>query len=187
MPTPIIYPLSRLSDSHPTLRALIAMGPGAGPIEIFRAATVGADSALTLAVSACAVWCVVLGGIYAFGGALAAADGRRAFKLFEASCARKHPEGCVLLARMYADGIGVVQDAGRAKQLLTEQCDGGAPGACTILAFTLWDGREYGAAVPLFRRACGEGDGRACNMVGFAHYTAKGARWDVARAVAVFV
>ena len=61
--TPIIYPLSRLSDSHPTLRALIAMGPGAGPIEIFRAATVGADSALTLAVSACAVWCVVLGGI----------------------------------------------------------------------------------------------------------------------------
>ncbi|HVY10647.1 MAG TPA: ABC transporter permease [Mycobacteriales bacterium] len=61
--TPIIYPLSRLSSSHPKLRDLIAIGPGSGPIEIFRAATVGSDSALTLAVSACAVWCVVLGGV----------------------------------------------------------------------------------------------------------------------------
>jgi ABC-type polysaccharide/polyol phosphate export permease len=61
--TPIIYPPSRLSTSHPHLRELIAIGPGAGPIEIFRAATVGADSAMTLAVCACAAWCIVFGGI----------------------------------------------------------------------------------------------------------------------------
>jgi ABC-type polysaccharide/polyol phosphate export permease len=61
--TPIIYPLSRLSQHHHVLRDLIAMGPGAGPIEIFRAATIGADSALTLAVVACGVWCVVFGSI----------------------------------------------------------------------------------------------------------------------------
>jgi ABC-type polysaccharide/polyol phosphate export permease len=61
--TPIIYPLSRLSAHHHLLRNLIAMGPGAGPIEIFRAATIGSDSALTLAVTACACWCVVFGSI----------------------------------------------------------------------------------------------------------------------------
>jgi lipopolysaccharide transport system permease protein len=60
--SPIIYPLSRLSHHH-LLRDLIAIGPAAGPIEVFRAATVGADSALTLAVSACLVWCAVLGGL----------------------------------------------------------------------------------------------------------------------------
>ncbi|HVT20884.1 MAG TPA: ABC transporter permease [Mycobacteriales bacterium] len=61
--SPIIYPLTRLQDSHHVLRDLIAIGPAAGPIEVFRAATVGADSALGLAVVACAVWCVVLGGL----------------------------------------------------------------------------------------------------------------------------
>lgn len=60
--TPIIYPLGKLR-SHHVLRDLIAIGPGSGPIEIFRAATIGADSALGLAVTACAVWCVVFGGI----------------------------------------------------------------------------------------------------------------------------
>lgn len=60
--TPIIYPLGKLHSRH-VLRDLIAIGPGSGPIEIFRAATVGADSALWLAVGACAAWCVVLGGI----------------------------------------------------------------------------------------------------------------------------
>jgi len=61
--TPIIYPLEKLQDSHHVLRDLLAIGPGAGPIEIFRAATVGSDSALSLAVTACVVWCVVFGGI----------------------------------------------------------------------------------------------------------------------------
>jgi ABC-type polysaccharide/polyol phosphate export permease len=60
--TPIIYPLGKL-HAHHVLRDLIAIGPGSGPIEIFRAATVGSDSALALAVSACAAWCVVFGGI----------------------------------------------------------------------------------------------------------------------------
>jgi ABC-type polysaccharide/polyol phosphate export permease len=61
--TPIIYPLEKLGQSHHVLRDLLAMGPAAGPIEIFREATVGADSALTLALTACLVWCAVLGGI----------------------------------------------------------------------------------------------------------------------------
>jgi ABC-type polysaccharide/polyol phosphate export permease len=61
--TPIIYPLEKLGQDHHVLRGLLAIGPAAGPIEIFRAATVGADSALGLAVAACAAWCVVLGGI----------------------------------------------------------------------------------------------------------------------------
>lgn len=58
--TPIIYPLSR---PHGALRHLLAIGPAAGPIEIFRAATVGADSSYGLAVAACAGWCVLFGGI----------------------------------------------------------------------------------------------------------------------------
>jgi ABC-type polysaccharide/polyol phosphate export permease len=58
--TPIIYPLSR---PHGALRHVLALGPAAGPIEIFRAATVGADSSYGLAVIACAGWCLVFGGI----------------------------------------------------------------------------------------------------------------------------
>jgi lipopolysaccharide transport system permease protein len=61
--TPIIYPLGKLQQHHHVLRDLLAIGPGAGPIEIFRAATIGSDSALGLAVAACAGWCVVFGGI----------------------------------------------------------------------------------------------------------------------------
>ncbi|HVY08669.1 MAG TPA: ABC transporter permease [Mycobacteriales bacterium] len=61
--TPIIYPLGKLQHSHHVLRDLLAIGPGSGPIEIFRAATVGSDSALGLAVAACAGWCVVLGSV----------------------------------------------------------------------------------------------------------------------------
>jgi ABC-2 type transport system permease protein/lipopolysaccharide transport system permease protein len=61
--TPIIYPLARLQQSHHVLRDVLAIGPGAGPIEIFRAATVGSDSALGLAVAACVGWCVLFGGI----------------------------------------------------------------------------------------------------------------------------
>lgn len=58
--SPIIYPLSR---PHGALHDLIAIGPAAGPIEVFRAATVGADSSWALSVGACAGWCVVLGAI----------------------------------------------------------------------------------------------------------------------------
>jgi ABC-type polysaccharide/polyol phosphate export permease len=58
--TPIIYPLSK---PHGTMRALLASGPAAGPIAIFRAATVGAGPDYGWAVIACLIWCAVLGSV----------------------------------------------------------------------------------------------------------------------------
>lgn len=61
--TPVIYSLANAPHS---VRNLLAFGPMAGPIELFRMATVGADPAWRQAVVAGCVWVVVLGtvGIY---------------------------------------------------------------------------------------------------------------------------
>jgi ABC-type polysaccharide/polyol phosphate export permease len=56
--TPIIYPLSR---PHGLLRHLLASGPAAGPIAVFRSATVGAGPEVAWSVIACLVWCLVFG------------------------------------------------------------------------------------------------------------------------------
>lgn len=55
--TPVIYSLSNAPES---VRWLLAFGPMAGPIELFRMATVGADDAWPQAVAAGGVWFVVL-------------------------------------------------------------------------------------------------------------------------------
>jgi lipopolysaccharide transport system permease protein len=55
--TPVIYSLSNAPES---VRTLLAFGPMAGPIELFRMATVGADDSWPQAVAAGGVWLVVL-------------------------------------------------------------------------------------------------------------------------------
>jgi len=55
--TPVIYSLNNAPES---IRSVLAFGPMAGPIELFRMATVGADDAWALAVVGGCVWFVVL-------------------------------------------------------------------------------------------------------------------------------
>jgi ABC-type polysaccharide/polyol phosphate export permease len=55
--TPVIYSLSNAPSS---VRLLLALGPMAGPVELFRMATVGADGAWPQAVAGGCAWIVVL-------------------------------------------------------------------------------------------------------------------------------
>jgi lipopolysaccharide transport system permease protein len=55
--TPVIYPLNAAPD---VLRAVVAYLPTAGPVELFRAGTVGADPGWQTAVAASVGWVVVL-------------------------------------------------------------------------------------------------------------------------------
>lgn len=123
--------------------------------------------------------CYTLAGLYAYGGFITNKNPTRAFQLFDEGCKRKHQDSCVQLAHMYRQGIGVVQDADKAKQLFTEQCNGSAPASCAWLGIQLWDEKKHKKAVPLFQRACDKKDAVACNMLGFAHYTGQGTVWDV--------
>lgn len=58
--TPVLY---APKNAPGALRALVTINPAAGPVQLFRAATVGSDSSLVPAVLACLAWCVVFGGI----------------------------------------------------------------------------------------------------------------------------
>lgn len=126
--------------------------------------------------------CYALGALYATGGTIAGKDEREAFGTTKSSCDRGFAETCVQLALFYINGTGVVPDPAEAKRLLTAQCNRDNAGACTWLGHQLWQEGDHEGSLPLFRRACDAGSGEACNSIGFAHYTAKGVRWDVATA-----
>ncbi len=123
--------------------------------------------------------CYTLARLFAYGGYIANKNPQRAFQLFKEGCERKYQSSCVQLAHMYRRGIGVVQDAKRAKALFTTQCNGSAPASCAWLGVQLWQENRRKDAVPLFKRACQEKNAVACNMLGLAHFTAQGTVWDV--------
>jgi hypothetical protein len=129
--------------------------------------------------------CLVLGLLYAYGGYMTDAQPKKGFDILEAGCYRgTNGLQCVELASLYANGIGVVRNASKAKDLFTTQCDAGNPSACRALAYQLRDEKKFKDAAALNRRACDDGDAQACNGIGFAHYTAEGVTWDVSKAMA---
>jgi hypothetical protein len=123
--------------------------------------------------------CMVVAGLYAWGGYMAQKNGDRAFEMFKAGCDRSHKMSCVQLGHMYGNGIGVVADEHRAKELFTTQCNGSVPAACAWLGLRLYEEKKYEQAAPLFRRACDDGAAVGCTMLGYAHYTGRGVAWDV--------
>ena len=58
-------------------------------------------------------------------------DERRAAALYEQACAGKRGWSCRRLARLYAKGAGVVQDATKAAQLDARACELGEKESCT--------------------------------------------------------
>jgi uncharacterized protein len=130
--------------------------------------------------------CRALAGLHIAGGLLVAKNQREGFGLINDSCARGDQLSCSRLAQLYRDGIGVVRDVDRAKQLFKEQCDGAAPQACVWLGLQLWRERKYEDAVRLFGRSCDEGEGHACALLGDAHASARGVTWDMAAATRLY-
>ncbi|HTM22163.1 MAG TPA: tetratricopeptide repeat protein [Kofleriaceae bacterium] len=126
--------------------------------------------------------CLTLGGLYGWGGYLTPKNGKRAFALYTDGCKRGSQAACVNLAHCYVNGIGVVPNPAKAKELFTEQCDGGVPAACAWLALRLYEEKSYEQSAPLFRRACDDKDPIGCSMIAFSHYTRRGVPWDVAAA-----
>jgi len=130
--------------------------------------------------------CMVLGGLYGWGGYLAGKNGSRAFGIYDASCKRGHELACVQLGHLYSNGIGVVKDVAKAKELFTQQCNRGVSDACAWLGMRLYDEKKYEQAASLFRHACDAGAKVGCTMLGYALYTARGVPWDVAGSVAAY-
>jgi len=58
--TPILDPPQR---AHGLLHIVVLVNPATGPVELFRAATIGADPSCAVAVAITGAWCVVLGAL----------------------------------------------------------------------------------------------------------------------------
>ncbi len=113
-------------------------------------------------------------------------DRRKAYEVFTAACTRKSDDGCLRQADLLADGWGITKDVAKAEGIYRARCDEGRAAACFGM------GRLYEAqghpddALRMHARACDGGWADACSSVGFAYYTAHGARWDVAAAAKYF-
>ncbi|HTJ44649.1 MAG TPA: tetratricopeptide repeat protein [Kofleriaceae bacterium] len=125
--------------------------------------------------------CVALSGILENGYSIAK-NVRRSFQLIDDSCKRGAEAACLAVASAYARGAGVVTNSAKAKDMYSALCDKGVSSACVQLGSILGDEGKNEQAVTLYQRACDDGDAQGCNAVGFAHYTAQGARWDVVAA-----
>jgi TPR repeat protein len=123
--------------------------------------------------------CVALSQLLGQGGYSVAKNERRSFQLVDDSCKRGAEAACLAVAGAYASGTGVVANAGKAQEMYGALCDKGVSSACVQLGSILSEQGKKEQAVTLYQRACDDGDGQGCNAVGFAHYTAQGARWDV--------
>jgi TPR repeat protein len=69
------------------------------------------------------------GRFYEYGDG-AAADTRRAYRLYERSCTFGYPGGCYNQALLLRSGRGVSKDARRAAELFRKVCTMGSPTAC---------------------------------------------------------
>ncbi len=128
--------------------------------------------------------CLALARELTQGSTLVVQDERRAFRLVEPSCHQRgyHP-ACIFLADLYRDGLGTIRDPDKGKALLVDLCQKDVPTACTKLAHSYLADGSYRAALPLYRRACSDGDPSACNNFAYAHYIGRGTEWDVQVAI----
>lgn len=126
--------------------------------------------------------CQALGRLYASGGTMTAARPRDARALFDGRCKTGDSRACFQLGWLYATGVGVVKDAAKASAIFRAECDKNTQGACYALGIQLWQAADYKASIALMSKACAERDPAGCTYEAFAHYTAKGARWNVKRA-----
>lgn len=79
-------------------------------------------------------------------------------------------EACNALARLYEDGVGVVQNDKFAARLQAQSCEAGVARACTDLGNMALEGRggpaNPGAAMDFFTRACDGKDPDGCQNLG---------------------
>ncbi|MBT8492091.1 MAG: sel1 repeat family protein [Deltaproteobacteria bacterium] len=128
--------------------------------------------------------CMVMAAQLARGGNLFDLDERRAFRIAQPACEERnyHP-ACVFLADLYRNGIGTIRNRERSVRLLKDLCGQDVPRACTKLAHYYLREKSYRSALPLYRRACRDGDPGACNNYAYHHYIGQGAPWNVAIAI----
>ena len=151
-----------------------------------RAATVAAVADGCAAEPPVDAACTTLVALYADGGYLVPAQPSRGHALAVDACRRGARGACLFAADDLATGLGVVADTGAARAGYAALCDADVPTACFRLADLLDDDDRPADAARLFARACDDGLPAACTALGFAHYTARGAAWEVDRARALY-
>lgn len=127
---------------------------------------------------------VELGDIYLNGRPGIPADGAKAVELYQRACKDSQTSGCLSLAVMYSEGIGVPKDLTRAAGFYTMACGATSALGCyeaqktsqdkahpslkhrTPVFFSLAESLQ----ARVFERACDAGKNEACLSVGRASY-----------------
>lgn len=151
-----------------------------------RAATVDALTVGCTATPPVDAACATLIGLYVEGGYLTAAHPSRGVALAADACQRGSAASCLAVADALATGTGVVADTGAARARYAALCDRDDAAACWSLGTLVRDDDRAADAARLFARACDGGLAAGCTDLGHAHYTGRGAPWDVERARALY-
>lgn len=95
-------------------------------------------------------------------------DYATALSLGRQECEAKRLEGCVVVAVVLNNGLGVARDVPGARAVLGRACDLQSAGGCLNLAYT-WmgkEGRDYAQARPFLEKACALGSSDGCANLG---------------------
>ncbi len=117
-------------------------------------------------------------------------DGQTAARFWRAACDRGNARGCSNLGVLYAQGLGVAQDAVQAAALYRQGCDGGNAPGCTGLGVLYAQGlgvaQDAVQAAALYRQGCDGGDARGCTNLGVLYEQGLGVAQDEPRALALY-
>lgn len=117
-------------------------------------------------------------------------DPATALTRFDAGCASGSAHACAATGRLLRDGVGVAQDAPRARALLAQSCEGGVLEACTEHAMMVIDGTgaepDPVAGASLMRLACNQGELRACHQAATLYADGVGVPVDDAAALVLW-
>jgi hypothetical protein len=97
-----------------------------------------------------------------------ATDPVLALRTYQLECDGGNVLGCILLGRMYAEGIGVDPDDRLAALAFEKSCRLGPEGACGAAGLYYENGfgveRDEAKAAELYERGCGESAGTCANL-----------------------
>jgi len=113
-------------------------------------------------------------------------NAKAAMQLLDEVCARGTAHGCYLRGYAYQNGLGPVPDEATALIDYRRACEGGHFDGCVSLGQLLAKTGKQAEALRLYQTNCDDGSGTACNLLGFAYYTAQGVTWDIAEATRLY-
>jgi TPR repeat protein len=111
---------------------------------------------------------------------------RQAFALFRAGAVHGDSSSMINLCRAYANGLGVAQDYGKAREWCEKAAAKDNAGAMTYLGWLYTSGlgvaQDYGKARDWFEKAAAKDDAKAMTLLGKAYASGRGVAQDYGKA-----